>query len=79
MTTENGDSSTSPPLPTAPSTLQRWFPIVDRLPKYDWSSFVAADLIAAASVAALLIPQSMGYASVYDSIQDAVSAVTGGG
>lgn len=43
--------------------LKRWFPIAEWLPNYDWSSFVAADLIAAASVAALLIPQSMGYAS----------------
>lgn len=93
--------------------LKRWFPIAEWLPNYDWSSFVAADLIAAASVAALLIPQSMGYASVagvpvqiglyaaplaligyamfggselaeigegriHDTIQDAVSAATGG-
>ncbi len=50
--------------PTAPSTLQRWFPVAVWLPKYNWSKNSAADLIAAVSVAALLVPESMGYASV---------------
>ncbi|MGO9504975.1 MAG: SulP family inorganic anion transporter [Streptosporangiaceae bacterium] len=50
--------------PTAPSTLERWFPIAVWLPKYKWGKFTALDLIAAISVAALLIPESMGYASV---------------
>jgi len=50
--------------PKGPSALQQWFPIGAWLPKYNWSSFVVADLIAAVSVAALLIPESMGYASV---------------
>jgi MFS superfamily sulfate permease-like transporter len=34
------------------------------LPKYDWGSSFTPDLIAAIGVAALLIPESMGYASV---------------
>ena len=50
--------------PTGPSSLQRWFPIGAWLPKYDWGSSLTPDLIAAISVAALLIPESMGYASV---------------
>jgi high affinity sulfate transporter 1 len=54
----------SKPLPTAPSTLERWFPIGAWLPKYKWGKFLTADLIAAVSVAALLIPESMGYSSV---------------
>jgi MFS superfamily sulfate permease-like transporter len=51
-------------MPTAPSTLERWFPIAVWLPKYRWGSFTGLDLIAAVSVAALLIPESIGYASV---------------
>jgi MFS superfamily sulfate permease-like transporter len=50
--------------PTGPSSLERWFPIGAWLPRYDWGSSFAPDLIAAISVAALLIPESMGYASV---------------
>ncbi len=50
--------------PTAPSVLEQWFPIAVWLPKYKWGPFVGLDLIAAVSVAALLIPESMGYASV---------------
>jgi MFS superfamily sulfate permease-like transporter len=50
--------------PTGPSRLQRWFPVGAWLPKYDWGSSFTPDLIAAISVAALLIPESMGYASV---------------
>ena len=50
--------------PTGPSRLQRWFPIGAWLPKYDWGSRPALDLIAAISVAALLIPRVDGYGSV---------------
>jgi sulfate permease, SulP family len=50
--------------PTGPSNLERWFPIGAWLPKYDGGSSFAPDLIAAISVAALLIPESMGYPSV---------------
>ena len=64
------DSATGPsesasrPVPTAPTTLERWFPIAVWLRQYDWGKSLAPDLIAAVSVAALLIPESMGYASV---------------
>jgi len=51
-------------VPTAPSTLQRWFPIGVWLPNYNWGRLAGADLVAAVSVAALVIPESMGYASV---------------
>ena len=56
--------TTDAPVPTAPTTLQQWFPIASWLKGYDWSKLFVADLIAAVSVAALLIPESMGYASV---------------
>ena len=51
-------------VPTAPSKMQVWFPAGVWLRKYDWGRNTTADLIAAVSVAALLIPESMGYASV---------------
>lgn len=54
----------SRPMPQAPSALQRWFPIAAWLPKYEWGKYLSVDLIAAISVAALLIPESMGYSSV---------------
>lgn len=57
-------TTTTTAKPTAPSAVQRWFPIAAWLSKYKWGSFFVADLIAAISVAALLIPESMGYASV---------------
>ena len=50
--------------PTGPSRVEQWFPIGAWFPKYDWGSSFTPDLIAAISVAALLIPESMGYASV---------------
>jgi high affinity sulfate transporter 1 len=56
--------STPVAVPKSPTTMQRWFPIGAWLPKYNWGKFVGADLIAAVSVAALLIPESMGYSSV---------------
>ena len=64
MTAQAQNSTQSKPVPTAPSTLQRWFPIAEWLPKYAWGQNLSADLIAAASVAALLIPESMGYSTV---------------
>jgi SulP family sulfate permease len=64
VSTKNADPDRSRAVPTAPSALQRWFPIGAWLPRYDWGRFFAADLIAAVSVAALLIPESMGYSSV---------------
>jgi len=44
--------------------LARHVPIVDRLRHYRWDSWLTADLIAGVSVAALLIPESLGYAGV---------------
>ena len=63
MSEEKGQEHKTP-VPTAPTTMERWFPIGAWLPRYNWSGFFRADLIAAVSVAALLIPESMGYASV---------------
>ena len=64
MQTQAAQSSQSKPVPQAPSTLERWFPIGAWLPKYDWGKSLIVDLIAAVSVAALLIPESMGYSTV---------------
>ena len=64
MATQTTQPEQSRPLPTAPSTLQQWFPIATWLPKYQWGKYLSVDLIAAISVAALLIPESMGYSSV---------------
>jgi SulP family sulfate permease len=44
--------------------MQRWFPIGAWIKTYDWRTSGPADLIAAISVAALLIPESMGMATV---------------
>jgi SulP family sulfate permease len=64
VSSKNSGPDRSRGVPTAPSTLQRWFPIGAWLPNYDWGRFFAADLIAAVSVAALLIPEGMGMATV---------------
>jgi high affinity sulfate transporter 1 len=64
VSSKNAGPDRSRGVPTAPSTLQRWFPIAAWLPNYDWGRFLAADLIAAVSVAALLIPEGMGMATV---------------
>ncbi len=52
------------PIPQAPSKLSLWFPVGEWLRTYKWGSHFTPDLIAAISVAALLIPESMGYATV---------------
>ena len=44
--------------------MQRWFPIGVWLKDYDWKGSFSPDLVAAVSVAALLIPESMGLATV---------------
>jgi high affinity sulfate transporter 1 len=51
-------------VPTAPTKVERWFPIAAWLPRYNWGGSLGPDMIAAISVAALLIPESMGYSSV---------------
>ena len=57
-------ATTAKRMPEAPSTLQQWFPAAVWLPRYQWGKFTVPDMIAAISVAALLIPESMGYATV---------------
>jgi SulP family sulfate permease len=64
MTDKNTNHGTTESGPTAPSRLERWFPIGVWLPTYAWRTSLSADMIAAVSVAALLIPESMGYSSV---------------
>ena len=46
--------------PEAPSTLQQWFPGAVWLSQYQWGKFTVPDLIAAISVAALLVPELNG-------------------
>ena len=64
MSTKPTSGAKTAAVPTAPTAMQRWFPVGAWLPKYNWGKFLGADLIAAVSVAALLIPESMGYSSV---------------
>ncbi len=64
MSSKQASSEGTASIPTAPSTLARWFPIGEWFRKYKWGKLVGADLIAAVSVAALLIPESLGYSSV---------------
>jgi len=63
MTTQQAKTAAKP-MPTAPSKLKLWFPVAVWLRQYDWGRNLSPDLIAALSVAALLIPESMGYATV---------------
>lgn len=64
MTAKNTGHGTRGSGPTAPSRLERWFPIGAWLPTYASRRSLSADMIAAVSVAALLISESMGYSSV---------------
>lgn len=59
-----GKTAPKKPVPTAPSRMQTWFPAGVWIRQYKWGQYTVADLVAAISVAALLIPESMGYASV---------------
>jgi hypothetical protein len=47
MTAQTAQSTQSRPLPQAPSTLERWFPIAIWLPNYNWGKNLSLDLIAA--------------------------------
>ena len=49
--------------PLEPRGLQRYLPILHWLPKYD-RSWLSADMLAGVSVWALLVPQSLAYASL---------------
>jgi len=44
--------------------LQRHVPITDWIRSYQWGSWFKLDVVAAVSVAALLVPESLGYAGV---------------
>lgn len=48
----------------SPRSLRSLLPIVRWLPNYSWSRDLPTDLIAGVAVAALLIPESMGYSGV---------------
>jgi high affinity sulfate transporter 1 len=58
---EGGDAK---PVPRAPTAIEKWFPAFGWILKYRWGKYTVPDLIAAISVAALLVPESMGYATV---------------
>ena len=60
MATASGEGASS----TRPEGLSGHVPIVRWIGGYDWGKWLVVDLIAAVSVAALLIPESMGYAGV---------------
>ena len=64
MTAEAQPAASTKPMPEAPTKLSLWFPAAEWIRKYAWGTNLTPDLIAAISVAALLIPESMGYASV---------------
>jgi high affinity sulfate transporter 1 len=50
--------------PEEKSVLQRYLPIVDWLPKYDWGGSLRFDILAALTVWALLVPEAMAYAGI---------------
>ena len=50
--------------PEEKTALQRYLPIADWLPKYDWGRAVRFDLIAALTVWGLLVPEAMAYAGI---------------
>ena len=50
--------------PEEKSLLQRYLPIADWLPKYDWGESLRWDLVAGLTVWALLVPEAMAYAGI---------------
>jgi high affinity sulfate transporter 1 len=50
--------------PEEKTVVQRYLPIADWLPKYDWGGWLRFDLIAALTVWALLVPEAMAYAGI---------------
>jgi MFS superfamily sulfate permease-like transporter len=50
--------------PEEKTVLQRYLPIVEWLPKYDWGGSLRFDVIAALTVWALLVPEAMAYAGI---------------
>ncbi len=61
---KNPSKNSGQKIPTAPSTMQRWFPFAIWFSKYNWGNQAPKDLIAAITIAALLIPEAMGCASI---------------
>ncbi len=54
----------NPLLPRAPRTVRSVLPVLVWLPRYAWRANLPADLVAGIALAALLVPESMGYAGV---------------
>ena len=51
--------------PPEPKTvLQRYLPIVEWFPSYDWGGSFRYDILAALTVWALLVPEAMAYAGI---------------
>jgi len=50
--------------PEEKTVLQRYLPIVEWLPRYDWGGSLRFDVIAALTVWALLVPEAMAYAGI---------------
>ena len=50
--------------PEEKSAFQRYLPIVDWLPRYDWARSLRFDVLAALTVWALLVPEAMAYAGI---------------
>ena len=50
--------------PEEKSAVQRYLPIVEWLPQYDWGKNLRFDLLAALTVWALLVPEAMAYAGI---------------
>lgn len=50
--------------PEEQTVLERYMPIVDWLPKYQWGKWLRLDLLAALTVWALLVPEAMAYAGI---------------
>lgn len=50
--------------PEAKTPVQRFLPIVEWLPNYDWKQAFRPDILAALTVWALLVPEAMAYAGI---------------
>lgn len=58
------DGQPAPLVERRPRSLQSVVPITTWLPRYDWRRDLRRDVVAGVAVAALLVPESMGYADV---------------
>lgn len=50
--------------PEEKTALQRYLPIVDWLPKYQWGKWLRLDMLGALTIWALLVPEAMAYAGI---------------